>query len=505
MTEAQAVREPETTLRRKMSTRHLMMISFGGVIGTGLFLSSGYTISQAGPFGTVLAYAVGAVLVYLVMMCLGELSVAMPETGAFHVYATRYIGPATGFTVAVLYWLTWTIALGSEFTGAGLIMQRWFPDTPVWAWSAFFIVLIFVLNVVSVRAFAEAETALSSIKVAAIIAFIVLGVLGIVGLIRMDGYDGAPGLGNLTDGGLFPNGIGAVFATMLTVTFAFSGTELIGVTAGETKDPSRTVPKAIHATLWRLSVFFIGSMVVMAALIPWKEAGVDESPFVTVFSAMGVPFAADIMNVVILAAILSAANSGLYASTRMLWSLANEGTIPRAFTKVNRFGVPSLALAASMIGGLLALLSSVVAAETVYLVLVSISGLAVMLVWVAIAWSQLNFRRRWIAAGHTVQELTYPVPGYPFVPLAALVMSLASCLLIVFDPNQRSALYFTVPFVALCYLAYALMRGLRGGGSGGTGRNGDGITGTSGTSGATDGVGGTGDAEPQESASGSGV
>lgn len=230
-------------LRRKMTSRHLLMISFGGVIGTGLFLSSGYTIHQAGPIGTILAYAVGAVLVYMVMMCLGELSVAMPLTGAFHVYASRYIGPATGFVVAVLYWLTWTIALGSEFTGAGLVMQQWFPNTPVWVWSALFIVIIVTLNVVSVRAFAEAESLLSGIKVFAIIAFIILGVLAIVGVIPMQGYSHAPGLSNLVDGGIFPNGIGAVFTTMLTVNFAFSGTELIGITAGETKDPVHTVPR----------------------------------------------------------------------------------------------------------------------------------------------------------------------------------------------------------------------------------------------------------------------
>lgn len=454
MIDSQQQPQAEPHLRRSMGTRHLMMISFGGVIGTGLFLSSGYTISQAGPMGTVLAYAVGAVLVYLVMMCLGELSVAMPQTGAFHLYATRFIGPATGFVVAVLYWLTWTVALGSEFTGAGLIMQQWFPDTAVWMWSALFIVVIFTLNVVSVRAFAEAETLLSGIKVAAIIVFIVLGALAIVGLIGLHSSDSAPGLSNLTRDGWFPNGVGAVFATMLTVTFAFSGTELIGITAGETKDPSRTVPKAIHATLWRLAVFFIGAMFVMSALIPWREAGVDQSPFVTVFRDLGIPYADQVMNLVILAAILSAANSGLYASTRMLWSLANQGTIPAVFRRVNRFGVPSLALGVSMIGGVLALLSSVIAAESVYLVLVSISGLAVMLVWVSIAWSQLNFRRRWVADGHSASELTYRVPGYPVVPILALVMSLASCVLIVFDPNQRAALYWTVPFVILCYVVF---------------------------------------------------
>lgn len=446
------------SLTRSMSTRHLMMISFGGVIGTGLFLSSGWTINQAGPIGTLLAYCLGAVIVYLVMLCLGELAVAMPFTGAFHVYATRFLGPATGFTVAVLYWLTWTIALGSEFTGVGLIMQRWFPGTPVWVWSAAAIAAIFTLNAASVRVFAEAESLLSGVKVAAIIVFIVLGLLAIVGIVPMEGHDAAPGLHNLTDGGIFPTGLGAVFTTMLAVNFAFSGTELIGITAGETKDPARTIPRAIRATLWRLCLFFIGSIFVMACLIPWREAGVDRSPFVTVFDAMGLHWLAGLMNVVVLTAILSAANSGLYASTRMLWSLANEGTIPAGIARTTRNGIPLTALVLSMAGGLLALLSSVIAADTVYLVLVSISGLAVVLVWVSIAASQISFRRQWLASGRSAEELSFRAPGHPWTGWAALILSALSCILIVFDPTQRIALYCTVPFVALCYLVHALLR-----------------------------------------------
>ena len=431
-----------------------MMISFGGVIGTGLFLSSGYTVSQAGPIGTILAYAVGSAIVYLVMLCLGELSVAMPLTGAFHVYARRCLGPATGFVTAILYWLTWTVALGSEFTGAAMIMTDWFPSTPAWLWAALFILLILGVNLASVRVFAETESLLSSIKVLAILAFIVLGALAILGVIPYAGYDSAPLLSNLTADGLFPQGLGAVFTTMLTVNFAFSGTELIGITAGETKDPGTTVPRAIHATLWRLVIFFIGSITVMSALIPWHAAGVEQSPFVTVFNAMGIPFAGTIMNVVILAAILSAANSGLYASTRMLWSLADEGTVPRVLARTNRFGVPAPAMAASMIGGLAALATSTVAASTVYIVLVSVSGLTVMLVWVSIAASHVSFRRRRRLQGHVDDELSYRAPGYPWVSLAALVASALSCLLIVFDPTQRPALWMTAVFVAACYALY---------------------------------------------------
>lgn len=448
-------------LERKMEARHIQMISLGGVIGTGLFLSSGYTINQAGPVGTIIAYAVGAVLVYAVMLCLGELSVAMPYTGSFHVYARELIGPATGFTVALLYWLTWTIALGSEFTAAGIIMKEWFPHVPTWYWSLALIILILLSNIFTVRIFAESEFWFAAVKVLAIVAFIVLGALAIVGLIPIQGYTHAPGLTNLTKDGLFPTGIGGVFTTMLTVNFAFSGTELIGITAGEAKDPEKTLPKAIHTTLWRLVLFFIGSMVVMAALIPYKQAGVTQSPFVHVFQMMGIPYAADIMNFVVLTAIISAANSGLYASTRMLWSLGNEGTIPRIFTATNAHGIPVLAVIFSMLGGILSLLSSVYAAGTIYLVLVSISGLAVVIVWMAIAICQLNYRRRFLAAGHSVDELKYRTPWYPVVPWFAFLASLASCLLIWFDPSQRVALYWTVPFVALCYGGYYLARFLK--------------------------------------------
>lgn len=256
---------------------------------------------------------------------------------------------------------------------------------------------------------------------------------------------------NLIKDGIFPNGFKAVFTTMLTVNFAFSGTELIGVTAGETKDPGKNIPRAIHTTLLRLVIFFIGSIVVMSALIPWQKAGVDQSPFVLVFKSIGLPFAGDLMNFVVLTAILSAANSGLYASTRMLWSLANEGTIPLKYAKTNSRGVPMIALCLSMIGGILALISSVVAASTVYLVLVSISGLAVVIVWMAIALSEINFRKQFVKSGHKLSELKFKTPWYPVVPWLAFILSFLSCVLIVFDPNQRSALYYMIPFLLICY------------------------------------------------------
>lgn len=445
-------------LSRSMSTRHVMMISLGGVIGTGLFLSSGYTIQQAGPVGTIIAYGIGAILVYLVMLCLGELSVAMPYTGAFHIYSKRYIGEGTGFTVAILYWLTWTIALGSEFTASGLIMKQWFPNVPIWIWSLLFIILVFSINALSVRWFAEAEFWFSSIKVFAIILFIIIGGFAIIGILPFKGEHQVIGLRNFYKSGWFPKGFGGIFTTMLTVNFAFSGTELIGITAGETKNPEKTIPKAIRTTLWRLSIFFIGSIFVMASLIPYTKAGINESPFVLVFKEIGIPYAAEIMNFVVLTAIISAANSGLYASTRMLWSLANEGTLPKVLKKTTAKKVPLLSMSISMLGGLLALFSSIYAASSVYLVLVSISGLAVVLVWMSIAFSEIKFRKEYENSGNSLSALKYKTPGFPFVPWSALILSALSCVLIWFDPSQRIALYCTVPFVSICYAFFYLCK-----------------------------------------------
>ncbi|MCD7035402.1 S-methylmethionine permease [Metabacillus sp. GX 13764] len=442
--------------QRNMQARHVIMLSLGGVIWTGLFLSTGYTIQQAGPFGTIVSYLVGALAVYLVMLCLGELSVHMPETGSFHTYAAKYIGPGTGYTVAWLYWLTWTVALGSEFTAAGLLMQRWFPFVSVWIWSAMFAALIFGLNAVTIRFFAESEFWFSSVKVLAIVIFVILGAGAMFGLIPLAHSEPAPFFSNLTSGGLFPNGAFAVVMTMLAVNFAYSGTELIGVAAGETADPQKNIPLAIRTTLFRLILFFIGTIVILSALLPMSDAGVLKSPFVAVFERIGLPYAADLMNFVILTAILSAANSGLYASSRMLWSLADKKTIPALFGKVTKKGIPLNAVIFSMIGGCLALLSSVIAPDTVYTVLVSISGLAVVAVWMSISASHYFFRKRFVNEGNDIKKLAYKAPLYPFVPIASFLLCLASVIGIAFDPTQRIALYCGVPFILLCYAGYYL-------------------------------------------------
>lgn len=442
----------ENQFKRTMKTRHLIMLSLGGVIGTGLFFNTGYIIATAGAIGAIIAYLIGALVVYLVMLCLGELAVAMPETGAFHTYASRFISPGAGYTVAWLYWLTWTVALGSSLTAAGLCMQYWFPTVPVWVWCLLFCFVIFALNIITAQFFAESEFWFSIIKVITIIIFILAGSAAIFGFIPMKNGMPAPFLHNITDSGWFPNGIIPIIMTMVSVNFAFSGTELIGIAAGETHNPEKTIPLAIKTTILRLIIFFIGTILVLAALLPMDQAGVIKSPFVMVFENIGVPYAADFINFVILTAILSAANSGLYASGRMLWSLSHQGTLPKCFGKLTPKGIPAIAITVSMLGGLLALFTSVIAPDTVFVALTAISGFAVVAVWLSICLSHYFFRKQLSLT--KLNALRYKAPFYPLVPILGFVLCLIACVGLAFDPEQRIALYCGIPFVIVCFIAH---------------------------------------------------
>lgn len=443
--------ENQGTFNREMNSRHLQMLSIGGVIGTGLFLSSGYTIAQAGPFGAVSAYLFGAVMVYLVMFSLGELSVAMPVTGSFHTYATKFISPGTGFMVAWMYWLCWVVALASQFVGAAQLMQRWFPSVPIWIFATIFAVIVFGLNTLSVGWFAKAEDALSSIKVYAIATFIVLGTLAIFGILPFEGTNAAPLFTNIAAQGLLPNGLVGFITVMLSVNYAFSGVEMIGIAAGETDNPQKAVPQAIKSTIGLLVIFFVLTIVVLAALLPMSEAGVTEAPFVLVLDKIGFPYAADIMNFIILTAILSASTSGLYASSRMLWSLANEGMISKELVKINKHGVPMRGMILSMIGVVIALIASIYAEDTIFLALVSIAGFAVVIAWLAIPLAQIGFRREFLK-NHSEDELEYKTPFSPTLPWITVILLVISIIGIGWDPSQRAGLYFGVPFMIGCYI-----------------------------------------------------
>lgn len=451
----------ESQFQRSMQLRHLIMLSLGGVIGSGLFFGTGHIIANVGAFGTVVAYLIGAFMVYLIMLSLGELSVAHPDPGSFHVYASRYISPASGYAVAWLYWLNWTVTLGTAFTAVGFAMQYWFPNVPVWTWCIIFGSLIFLLNVIDTRFFAESEFYLSLIKVITIQAFIILGACALFDVIPF-GENGSPGLTNLVGNGeLLPNGIAPLLFTMVTVCFAYSGTELIGVAAGETNNPERVIPLAVRASLLRLVIFFVGTVLIVAMLVPAETATVSKSPFMTVFEELGIPYAADIFNFVIITAILSSVNTGLFASGRMVWSLGHDGMMPAGLAKLNKRGVPVNALAFSMLGGLLALASSVMAADTVFVILTSIVGFSTVAVWLSICVAHYRFRKQFLANGHNLDELKYKSPMFPLVPILGGALCLVVMIGMGIDPDQRVALYCGIPFTVLCYVIYHMTQKVR--------------------------------------------
>ncbi len=449
-------------LKRAMSTRHLVMISLGGAIGTGLFLGSGEVIAQTGPVGAIISYFLGGVIAYMVMLCLGELAVHMPESGSFGSYAHQYIGPGSGYTITWLYWLTWAATLGTEFTAAALLMQEWFPQVSVWLWTIIFAAIVFALNMSSTRWFAESEFWLALVKVITVIAFIILGLMAIFGIVTYQGYDAAPLFSNLTANGWFPNGIFPIFATMLIVNFAFSGTELIGVAAGETEDPAKNVPKAINTAIWRLLIFFVGTIVVISALLPHEMAGLDaegvsSSPFVTVFNNIGIPYAEDIIRFVIITALLSAANSGLFAASRMMWSLSVKKQLPAIFSRVSRRGIPYVAVIVTMFGALPGLLSEQFAPETIFKNLLGIAAFTMVVVWMSICLSQFNFRRQWYKQGRTAKELGFAAPLFPIVPILGFVFCFITCVSMVFDPEMLPGFIGCLIFIAGCYLSYYLL------------------------------------------------
>jgi arginine/ornithine permease len=446
-------RVEENQLNRSMKSRHLFMLSLGGVIGTGLFLNAGYTINQAGAGGALIGYLFGGLILYLVMVCLGELAVYMPVTGSFQTYASKFISPSAGFSLGWMYFVGSATTAGVEFTAAGILMQRWFPDISIWVWCAIFIALLFAINALTTRGFAEAEYWFAGIKVLAVIIFILIGFAAIFGIIPLSDRP-APFMENLAPSGLFPAGFVILFVTMMNVIFSYQGSELIGIAAGESEDPQKNIPRAIRNVLFRIIVFYLASIVILSAIFPSKELGLLESPFVTLMERAGIPFAPDIMNFVILTAILSVGNSCIYASTRLLWAMANEGMAPKRFGTLSKRKVPFAALVFTMIFSLLSLLTSVIAADTVFVLLMSIAGISVTISWIGIALSQLMFRRKYLQGGGKLEDLQYKVPYYPLIPIICIVFCVSILLFLAFDPTQLVGLLIGIGFLIACILFY---------------------------------------------------
>jgi lysine-specific permease len=423
---AQSNQTRENTLRRGLKSRHITMISLGGAIGTGLFLASGNAIHTAGPGGALLAYGVIGIMVYFLVTSLGEMATYMPVSGSFSTYASKFVDPAFGFAIGWNYWYNWAITIAAELSAATLIVKFWLPNSSSFVWSALFLALMLGLNLLSVKGYGESEYWFAAIKIVTVIVFIGIGLLMIFGILGGD----AVGFRNFHIGDApFHGGFLAALGVFMAAGFSFQGTELVGVAAGESENPRVSIPKAVRSVFWRILLFYMLAIFVIALLIPYTNpnlAGdsVQMSPFTLVFEKAGLVIAASLMNAVILTSVLSAGNSGMYASARMLWVLAKEGKAPRFLTRLNRGGVPVYALLATAAVGMLAFLASFFGDGLVYLWLLNASGMSGFIAWLGIAISHYRFRKAYIAQGRVLNELPYKARWFPFGPLFAFALCL---------------------------------------------------------------------------------
>lgn len=427
-----------TKLKRSLKSRHMNMIALGGSIGTGLFVAGGEVVSTAGPGGALVAYGFIGIMVYFLMTSLGEMATYLPVPGSFGTYASRYVDPAFGFALGWNYWFNWAITLAAELVAGALIMKYWFPDIPAIVWSALFLAALFLMNYLSTRSFGESEYFFSSMKVITVFVFLFVGTMLILGI-----GGTSPGFENWTRGEApFVGGFASIMAIFMVAGFSFQGTELIGVAAGESEEPEKNIPKAIHSIFWRIILFYIGAFVVIGFLIPYDDPNllnssvenVAISPFTLVLDRFGFAFAASFINAIILTAVLSAGNSGLYASTRMLYAMAKEGDAPKVFTKLNSRGVPVPALLATAAFGVFAFLTSLIGEGTAYNWLINISGMSGFIAWLGIAIAHYRFRRAFHAQGKSLDEIPFKALFYPFGPIFATVL----CLIIIAGQNYTA-------------------------------------------------------------------
>ncbi|WP_251029114.1 MULTISPECIES: amino acid permease [unclassified Bacillus (in: firmicutes)] len=436
MSNSQSPTSP-TELKRSLKARHLMMISLGGTIGTGLFLASGGAIHSAGPGGALVAYAVIGIMVYYLMTSLAEMAAFMPVAGSFRVYASKFVDPSFGFAIGWNYWYNWAITIAAELAAVVLIMKFWFPDSPSFIWSAIALITMFLINYMSVKGFGETEFWFAMIKVVTVVIFLITGVLIILGI--MGGNDPI-GFSNFTMGeGPFNGGFFTILGVFMAAGFSFQGTELLGVTAGESEDPEKNIPKAIRSVFWRILLFYILAIFVIGMIIPFTDSrllsqDVAVSPFTLVFERAGLAFAASIMNAIILSSVLSAGNSGMYASTRMLWDLARDGKAPKFLGKLDKRGVPVNALIVTSLVGCVAFLASFFGDGVVYIWLLNASGMAGFVTWVGIAIAHYRFRKAYAAQGLDWNDLPFRAKGFPFGPIFALVL----CIIIIIGQGYQA-------------------------------------------------------------------
>ncbi len=435
-------------LQKGLKQRHLTMIAIGGVIGAGLFVGSGVVMNETGP-AAFLSYLVTGVLIILVMRMLGEMATANPSTGSFADYSRRALGGWAGFSVAWLYWYFWVIVVGFEAVAGAEILRVW-VDAPLWMLSLVLMVLMTATNLFSVGSYGEFEYWFAGIKVLAIIAFLILGALFVVGLWPNQGFD----VSNLTDqGGFLPNGVGAIFSSIVVVVFSMVGAEIATVAAAESHDPEKAIAKATQSVIFRVGTFYVGSIFLLVCIVPWNDSKLGASPYVAAFEEMGIPYADDIMNAIVLTAVLSCLNSGLYTASRMLFVLGARREAPMRLITVNRRGVPVWAILASTVVGFLSVIAAYVSPDTVFTFLLNSSGAVILFVYLLIAISQFVLRRR-----TPEDELKVKMWFFPVLTIAAAVGIVAVLVQMAFKSDTRSQLLLSLLSWGVVLVLYAVTR-----------------------------------------------
>ena len=440
-------RPPDNGLRRTLTRRQMQMIALGGVIGAGLFVGSGVVIKQAGP-AAVVSFAMTGALVVLVMRMLGEMAAAYPSIGGFYEYNRLALGNLAGFMTGWMYWYFWVIVVALEAVAGARLITYWFPGATPWMLTLGLVVSFSLLNLLSVRSWGESEYWFASVKVAAIVVFLCVGLAAILGL-----WPGAGGgLANLTShGGFMPNGIGPVLTGAVAATGFYFGAEIVTVAAAESAAPEEAVAAATQSVISRVLVFYVGSIFVVVTLLPWNDAGIAQ-PYVSALRALQVPAAAHIMNAVILTAVLSALNSGLFASSRMLMALARRGDAPRALARLNPRGVPAYAILTGTIFGYAAVVMNYVSPEHVFAFLVNSYGTVAIFVYVLIAAAELRLRSR--LEREAPERLRVRMWGYPYVTILAITAMLGIVVAMAFIRDQRLPLVFGLASAGAMLLGY---------------------------------------------------
>jgi GABA permease len=442
-------------LRRSLKRRHMHMIALGGVIGAGLFVGSGVVIGSAGP-AAVLSFALTGTLVVLVMRMLGEMAVAYPAIGGFYEYNRLALGELAGFLTGWMYWYFWVIVVALEAVAGARILITWWPAVAPWEFTLALMTTFTIVNLLSVRSYGEAEFWFASIKVAAIVVFLGAGILFALGA-----WPGAhPGLPQLTaNGGFMPRGIVPVLTGAVAATGFYFGAEIVTIAAAESAEPERAVAETTQSVIWRVLVFYIGSIFLVVALVPWNDAVRMSRPYVSVMEVLRIPAAVTVMSLVILTAVLSALNSGLFASSRMLMALAERRDAPRAAARLDGRGVPVAAILASTAFGYLAVAMSYLSPNGVFAFLVNSYGTVAIIVYVLIAVAELKMRRR--LEREQPGRLKIRMWGYPWLTCIAIAGMLAILAAMSVIPTQRLSLAFGLISMTVLVAAYGLRRALR--------------------------------------------